>query len=166
MTTDLRAALDNAAKLLRTSPTMAEAQAREILGAFHGEINASQLLGAALRAQGRYDEALKEMHHDQFYSGLEYEEIENIVHAVSRFKLKGEQTQLPEQLEVKILSPEMVARLFALSGNQTEALTCLRRGFHDANMWTPFSFSDPAFDDIRETAAGKLLFARNNVPGN
>jgi tetratricopeptide (TPR) repeat protein len=59
VTTDLRAALDNAAKLLRTSPTMAESQAREILGAFHGEINASQLLGAALRAQGRYDEARK-----------------------------------------------------------------------------------------------------------
>ncbi len=58
VTTDLQAALKHAAALMRSSPAMAEEQTREILNAFPGEINALQLLGAALRAQGHHDEAL------------------------------------------------------------------------------------------------------------
>lgn len=56
-TTDLRAALNHAASLMRDSPAKAEEQAREILRVFHDEINALQLVGAALRVQGRYAEA-------------------------------------------------------------------------------------------------------------
>ncbi len=55
----------------------------------------------------------------------------------------------------------MAGRYFALNGNMDKALVCVRRGFNDADMWTPFSFSDPGFHEFRQTAAGKLLYNRS-----
>ncbi len=57
-TTDLQAALNHGASLLKRSPTLAEQQALAILKQIPNEINAMQLLGAARRCQGRHDEAL------------------------------------------------------------------------------------------------------------
>ena len=56
-TRDLRAALEHGTVLLREHPDLAEAQAREILGLFPGEVNATVLLGRAQRGQGRLPEA-------------------------------------------------------------------------------------------------------------
>ena len=56
-TRDLRAALEHGTILLRDRPDLAEAQAREILVVFPGEINATVLLGRAQRGQGRLREA-------------------------------------------------------------------------------------------------------------
>jgi quinohemoprotein ethanol dehydrogenase len=51
VTKNLKAALSHAADLMRGNPAMADEQATKILKAFPTEINALQLLGAALRAQ-------------------------------------------------------------------------------------------------------------------
>ena len=56
-TRDLRAALEHGTVLLREHPDLAETQAREILGLFPGEVNATVLLGRAQRGQGRLPEA-------------------------------------------------------------------------------------------------------------
>ncbi|MEO8926052.1 MAG: sulfotransferase, partial [Caulobacteraceae bacterium] len=52
------AALGHAARLLGANPAMAEAQCREILKVLPGQRDASRLLSAALRGQGRAAEAL------------------------------------------------------------------------------------------------------------
>jgi tetratricopeptide (TPR) repeat protein len=58
-TNDLKVALRQAASLMDSNPALAEQQAREILKPFPNEINALALLGAALRAQRKFEPALE-----------------------------------------------------------------------------------------------------------
>ena len=61
-TSELRVALAHTLTLLRDRRVVeAEQQAREILRVQADEINASRLLGAALRLQGRYEDAAREL---------------------------------------------------------------------------------------------------------
>ncbi|MBV8800757.1 MAG: sulfotransferase [Alphaproteobacteria bacterium] len=57
-TGSLETALAHATRLLETRPTLAEAQAREILSVAKGHPGGLRLLGLALRAQGRFAEAI------------------------------------------------------------------------------------------------------------
>ncbi len=58
-TKDLKVALRQAASLMDKNPALAEQQAREILKPFPNEINALAILGAALRAQRKFEPALE-----------------------------------------------------------------------------------------------------------
>jgi tetratricopeptide (TPR) repeat protein len=59
-TTDLKIALEHTFKLLRDNRVdEAEQQAREILRVYPGEVNASRILGAALRLQKNYQAAIE-----------------------------------------------------------------------------------------------------------
>ena len=58
-TNDLKVALRQAASLMDSNPALAEQQAREILKPFPNEINALAILGAALRAQRKFEPALE-----------------------------------------------------------------------------------------------------------
>ena len=59
VTNDLKMALRHATSLMATRPALAEEQAREILKLFPDDINALTILGAALRAQRKFEAALK-----------------------------------------------------------------------------------------------------------
>jgi tetratricopeptide (TPR) repeat protein len=59
ITDDINIALRQAASLMDSNPALAEQQAREILKPFPNEINALALLGAALRAQRKFEAALE-----------------------------------------------------------------------------------------------------------
>ena len=56
---NLGVAIAHLERLLTSNPAMAEAQAREILKVVPGEAKTLLLLSAALRAQGKFDEAIK-----------------------------------------------------------------------------------------------------------
>jgi predicted Zn-dependent protease len=59
MNEQLRTSLEQVARFLDKSPTLAGKKARKILDKFPGEVNAMRLLGTALRLQGKPAEAVK-----------------------------------------------------------------------------------------------------------
>jgi predicted Zn-dependent protease len=70
---DLHRALAHTQRLLPVDPANAEIQAREILKAVPGNLDAAMLLGAALRRQGRLDAALAALRPLTGHSGALYE---------------------------------------------------------------------------------------------
>ncbi len=116
-------------------------------------------LGALYVEQARYGEAFDEWRRDQFLAALNDTELQQLLEAITRFKEGGESSELLMQMEARIPSPALAARLYALTGCQALALACLRRGVQDADPLITFSYIDPALEAIRQSPQGKLLFA-------
>lgn len=77
-TSDLNVALRRVASLMAPNPELAEQQAREILKSYPAEANALTFLGAALRAQRKFEparRALREAIERDPRQGLAHQEI-------------------------------------------------------------------------------------------
>jgi tetratricopeptide (TPR) repeat protein len=124
-TSELRIALEHTLALLRDRRVAeAEQQAREILRVQAGEINASRLLGAALRLQGRYEDAARELNDlvakaPEF--ALAHQELGLCQSAAGRIREAIESLQLAVSLEPSLaVSWRALGELY-LSTNDHEA---------------------------------------------
>jgi tetratricopeptide (TPR) repeat protein len=126
------------------------------------------VLGLALEAQGRYEDAIACFQRASEQTEAQQSTTASLAHACATCGRTKEVQAALKQLIVesreRYVAPYLFAVVYAGLGAVDETLTWVERAFEEHDVWVIWVKQDPRFDQVRGTPRFRRLLQRLNFP--